>query len=143
MERNIGILTFAKVYYAAHMETIIFKPGPARAQIAQSHPNVSALLRQGVEEMIFGQARRLGPGQGEHLCGMFRAHARPRHVQGLFEAICQKNLMTPANLFRSHGRGQHEWVRSNFRGLISFETCEAVLAEACARLAYADMIKPQ
>jgi len=31
----------------------------------------------------------------------------------------------------------HEWVREQFSRFDSFETCEAVLAEACARLAYA------
>ncbi len=31
----------------------------------------------------------------------------------------------------------HEWAKAQFSRFDSFETCEAVLSEACARLAYA------
>jgi hypothetical protein len=59
------------------METIIFKARPGtRAKLQRINPNVSALLRQGVEEMI--QGRRAGSAleRAKHLCGIFKGAPR-------------------------------------------------------------------
>ena len=59
------------------METIIFKARPGtRAKLRRIKPNVSALLRQGVEEMI--QGRRAGSAleRTKHLCGIFKGAPR-------------------------------------------------------------------
>ena len=54
------------------METIIFKARPGtRAKLRGINHNVSALLRQGVEEML--QRKRAGSAleKAKHLCGIF------------------------------------------------------------------------
>jgi hypothetical protein len=59
------------------METIIFKARPGtREKLQRINPNVSALLRQGVEEMI--QGRRAGSAleKAKHLCGIFKGSPR-------------------------------------------------------------------
>ena len=59
------------------METIIFKARPGtREKLRSLNPNVSALLRQGVEEMI--QRKRSGSAleKSKHLCGIFKGAPR-------------------------------------------------------------------
>ena len=54
------------------METIIFKaPDGTRGKLRNISPNVSALLRQGVEDII--QRKRAGSAldKAKHLCGIF------------------------------------------------------------------------
>ena len=55
------------------METIIFKARPGtRAKLRQINPNVSALLRQGVEDMIQGKHAGSALEKAKHLCGIFK-----------------------------------------------------------------------
>lgn len=55
------------------METIIFKARPGtRAQLQRINPNVSALLRQGVQEMIKGKRAGSAHEKTKHLCGIFK-----------------------------------------------------------------------
>jgi hypothetical protein len=54
------------------METIIFKARPGtRERLRGINPNVSALLRQGVEEMIKGKRAGSALEKAKHLCGIF------------------------------------------------------------------------
>jgi len=54
------------------METIIFKARPGtRAKLQRINPNVSALLRQGVAEMIQGRRSGSASEKAKHLCGIF------------------------------------------------------------------------
>ena len=60
-----------------HMETIIFKVRPGtRERLRGINPNVSAVLRQGVEEMI--KRKRAGSAleKSKHLCGIFKGGPR-------------------------------------------------------------------
>jgi hypothetical protein len=60
-----------------HMETIIFKARPGtRGRLRGINPNVSAVLRQGVEEMI--KRKRAGSAleKSKHLCGIFKGGPR-------------------------------------------------------------------
>ena len=62
----------AKSYYDLNVETIIFKVRPGtRAKLQRINPNVSALLRQGVEEMIKGKRAGSALEKAKHLCGIF------------------------------------------------------------------------
>jgi len=59
------------------METIIFKARTGtRAKLRSLNPNVSALLRQGVEEMISGRRAGSALDKAKHLCGMFKGAPR-------------------------------------------------------------------
>lgn len=59
------------------METIIFKARPGtRAKLQRSNPNVSALLRQGVEEMLKGKRAGSALEKAGHLCGIFKGAPR-------------------------------------------------------------------
>lgn len=54
------------------METIIFKARPGtREKLRSINPNVSALLRQGVEEMIQRKSAGSALEKARHLCGIF------------------------------------------------------------------------
>ena len=55
------------------METIIFKARPGtRAKLRSLNPNVSALLRQGVEDIIQRQRAASALEKAQHLCGIFK-----------------------------------------------------------------------
>ena len=55
------------------METIIFKAPPGtREKLRAINPNVSALLRQGVEEIIKGRRAGSALEKTGHLCGIFK-----------------------------------------------------------------------
>jgi hypothetical protein len=55
------------------METIIFKARPGtRARLRGINPNVSALLRRGVEEIIQRKCGRSALDKAGHLCGLFK-----------------------------------------------------------------------
>ena len=59
------------------METIIFKARPGtRAKLRKINPNISALLRQGVEEMIKGKRPGSALEKAGHLCGIFKGAPR-------------------------------------------------------------------
>lgn len=59
------------------METIIFKaPSGTRAKLQRINPNVSALLRQGVEEIIKGRRPGSALEKVRHLCGIFKGAPR-------------------------------------------------------------------
>ena len=59
------------------METIIFKARPGtRAKLRQINPNVSALFRQGVEDMIQGKRAGSALEKAKHLCGIFKGAPR-------------------------------------------------------------------
>ena len=59
------------------METIIFKARPGtRAKLQRINPNVSALLRQGVEQMIQGRPAGSALEKAGHLCGIFKGAPR-------------------------------------------------------------------
>jgi hypothetical protein len=59
------------------METIIFKARPGtREKLRGINPNVSALLRQGVEEMIKRNGCGSAHEKAKHLCGMFKGAPR-------------------------------------------------------------------
>jgi hypothetical protein len=59
------------------VETIIFKARPGtRAKLQRINPNVSALLRQGVEEMIQGRPAGSALERAKHLCGIFKGAPR-------------------------------------------------------------------
>jgi len=59
------------------METIIFKARlGTRAKLQRINPNVSALLRQGVEEMILGKRPGSALEKSKHLCGIFKGAPR-------------------------------------------------------------------
>ncbi len=54
------------------METIIFKARPGtRERLRGINPNVSAVLRQGVEEMIKRKSAGSALEKAKHLCGIF------------------------------------------------------------------------
>jgi hypothetical protein len=54
------------------METIIFKARPGtRAKLQSINSNISALLRQGVEQMIQGRPAGSALAKAGHLCGIF------------------------------------------------------------------------
>lgn len=54
------------------METIIFKARPGtRQKLRGINPNVSALLRQGVEDMIQRKGAGSALDKAKHLCGIF------------------------------------------------------------------------
>ena len=55
------------------METIIFKARPGtREKLRSINPNVSALLRQGVEEIIQRKRANSALEKAKHLCGRFK-----------------------------------------------------------------------
>ena len=59
------------------METIIFKARPGtRAKLQRINPNVSELLRQGVEEIIKGRRAGSAREKAGHLCGIFKGAPR-------------------------------------------------------------------
>ena len=59
------------------METIIFKARPGtRARLQRINPNVSALLRQGVEAMIQGRPAGSALERTKFLCGIFKGAPR-------------------------------------------------------------------
>jgi hypothetical protein len=59
------------------METIIFKARPGTREKLQSiNPNISALLRQGVEKMIQGRHAGSALEKAKHLCGIFKGAPR-------------------------------------------------------------------
>lgn len=54
------------------METIIFKARPGtRAKLRAINPNVSALLRQSVDDLIQRKGGRSAYDKAKHLCGIF------------------------------------------------------------------------
>jgi hypothetical protein len=60
-----------------HMETIIFKVRPGtRERLRGINPNVSAVLRQGVEEMIKRKSAGSALEKAKHLCGIFKGGPR-------------------------------------------------------------------
>lgn len=55
------------------METIIFKAPPGtRAKLRAINPNVSALLRQSVDDLIQRRGGGTAYDKAKHLCGIFR-----------------------------------------------------------------------
>lgn len=59
------------------METIIFKARPGtRAKLRGINSNVSALLRQSVEEIIQRKSGRSALDKARHLCGIFKGAPR-------------------------------------------------------------------
>ena len=59
------------------METIIFKARPGtREKLRAINPNVSALLRQSVEEMIQRKQGGSALEKSKHLCGVFKGAPR-------------------------------------------------------------------
>ncbi len=61
------------------METIIFKARPGtREKLRGLNPNVSALLRQSVDEMLHRQGGSSAYEKAKHLCGIYKG--APRHL---------------------------------------------------------------
>ena len=59
------------------MESIIFKAPPGtREKLRSINPNVSALLRQSVEQLIQGRGRNSAHEKARHLCGVFKRAPR-------------------------------------------------------------------
>ena len=59
------------------METIIFRaPSGTRAKLRRINPNVSALLRQSVQELIERKGGASALDKARHLCGTFKGGPR-------------------------------------------------------------------
>ena len=73
------------------METIIFKARPGtRAKLQRINPNVSALLRQGVEEMIKGKHAGSALDKAKHLCGIFSGSGKLSTSRDYLKQYAQK-----------------------------------------------------
>ncbi len=67
----------SKPYYDDGVETIIFKAPPGtREKLRGINRNVSALLRQGAEDIINRRQDNSAHGKARHLCGIFKGAPR-------------------------------------------------------------------